>query len=634
MRKSDSLYIAAFVLYGLAFWGLYPLWDNASGILTVVPVGLVAVLRGMRAGLVGVVVSMAITWPLLIAIEQASLLEWVVDGGLLGLGALIATVLTVGYFQSLRKNLHEQLALREQAESALRDQEERYRVTAENAKQGIVVALDEELLYANPAFGRIYGLEKTSLTGTPQLGTLVPDATLEAIRQLASEGLAADGTHATRTVETQLTNGSQCTVDIVVAQAATRMGHATIVFFDDVTEARSREALLKEAQQKAEESLTQVTAMQGSLIASEKAAVIGRLVAGVAHELNNPLAAVLGYSELLQHELKGQNAANSVEIIASQAQRAARIVKDLLVSARETGPERRPLDLNALIERVAEVQKYSLSTKNIGLTLDLSSTLPPIVGDEHELQSVLFNLISNAEDAIDQAGRDGVITISTRHELDKVHIVVDDNGTGIQAKHLGHIFDPFFTTKEVGSGTGLGLSTTRAIVSGHDGQISIDSQVGEGTTVRVELPVPQEELEVQAPIAQPDGQEGDGTGRQAKALIVDDEAVIRELMTDILKTQGVEVETVASAEEAVAFLESNEPDVLFLDLRMPGMGGAVFYESLVHESPAVAARTVFVTGDLVSADNSAFLASASRPVIAKPFGVQQVLKALDEALIN
>lgn len=231
--------------------------------------------------------------------------------------------------------------------------------------------------------------------------------------------------------------------------------------------------------------------LQQQVIRSERLAAMGRLVAGVAHEMNNPLTAVLGHAQLLRLEAKDEATRQHAEIISNEAERAARIVRSLLSFARPGKPEKRPVSLNPLIEETLALRADELSIRNIAVTRDLAADIPPVAGDRHQLQQVLLNLLVNAEQAIGRGRGYGEVRIASSADPPRAwaRVTIEDNGPGIPPAFLDKIFDPFFTTREIGQGTGLGLSICHAVVSEHGGKIRAENRPEGGARLEVELPV-------------------------------------------------------------------------------------------------------------------------------------------------
>ncbi|MDD5190032.1 MAG: PAS domain S-box protein, partial [Dehalococcoidales bacterium] len=229
--------------------------------------------------------------------------------------------------------------------------------------------------------------------------------------------------------------------------------------------------------------------MQEQMIATDRLASIGELASGVAHELNNPLTSIIGFSELLLDKEIPADIKDDINLIHREAERTANIVKNLLTFARRHKEERRLSDLNSIIKLVLDMRAHEHKVRNIKVHTDLSPDLPRIMVDEFQIQQVFFNIIINAEYFMTETNGRGNLTISTRLVNDKVRVTVHDDGPGISPTAIGHIFDPFYTTKDVGKGTGLGLSICHGIVTAHQGSIRVESEPGKGSTFYVELPV-------------------------------------------------------------------------------------------------------------------------------------------------
>jgi two-component system NtrC family sensor kinase len=235
-------------------------------------------------------------------------------------------------------------------------------------------------------------------------------------------------------------------------------------------------------------NLTEEHRIQEQLRQTEKLAALGELVAGVAHELNNPLAGISAFAQLMMDDELADEHHESVRLIKREADRAVGVIRDLLTFARKTGPTRSLIDVNEMVELTLRLRGYSLRSAGIDLQVDLESALPAVPGDDQRLQQVLLNLIVNAEYALQRAERKH-LAVRTERDGDGVALYVTDSGVGMAEEVRQRIFEPFFTTKSAGEGTGLGLSVSYGIVRAHGGTITVESTPGEGTTFRVFLPV-------------------------------------------------------------------------------------------------------------------------------------------------
>ena len=245
---------------------------------------------------------------------------------------------------------------------------------------------------------------------------------------------------------------------------------------------------LNASRAEAQQALQSLKDTQAQLIQTEKLSAMGKFVAGIAHELNNPLTGVIGFSQMLQETGISENQTTVLNRIIGSAERCRRIVQGLLSFSRRSKSERKPTHVNDLVESAIDILDHELSGGNVEVVLDLSATLPEVLMDAHQMQQVFLNIINNSVQAMDERNGDKRLIVSTRLTDQQVVISFQDNGVGIDTGDLPNIFNPFFTTKPVGSGTGLGLSLAYGIVREHGGIIRAESQPGQGATFTVELP--------------------------------------------------------------------------------------------------------------------------------------------------
>ena len=377
--------------------------------------------------------------------------------------------------------------------------------------------------------------------------------------------------------------------------------------------------------------------LQQQLIQSEKLSAIGELISGIAHELNNPLTGVMGYSQLLQlrNDLDDRARENLLKI-NNLALRCQKIVQNLLSFARKQKPERTSSDINDILERTIELRNYELSVNDIEIERRLDPSLPRTIADAHQLQQVFLNVITNAEQAmLDSHGR-GKLVLQTRADLHKERIVIEisDNGPGIPEAHLTRIFDPFFTTKEVGRGTGLGLSLSYGIIKEHGGNIYARSKVGEGATFVVELPIiaAAPEARQATPELQALALKFENVIRGKRILVVDDEQYILDFFVEVFQMFPLEVETASNGLAARTKIENGAFDLVITDFKMPQMSGRELYEWIKRERPDLTRRIIFVTGDTVSVETRSFLEKNETRVLAKPFKIEEVQEIIEQAL--
>ena len=377
-----------------------------------------------------------------------------------------------------------------------------------------------------------------------------------------------------------------------------------------------------------ERAMQTVKSTQEQLIQSEKLSAVGQFVAGVAHELNNPLTAVIGFSELLQTAQTDEKTKGHLERIAKSAHRCHKIVHSLLSFARQEAPVRKLVDLHTVIDEVLEIMAYDLRTSNVSVVKEFAPTLPQIMADPHQLQQVFVNILGNARQAIEPIQQEGCIVIRTHSEEGWVVIEFQDNGPGIKPQHLARIFDPFFTTKPAGKGTGLGLSLSYGLIQEHGGKISAQSEPGHGATFLIELPVASNTTPsvrrsgTPFPFAAP----GAPTGKTI--LVIDDEQWILDLASELLRTEGHAVETASSGQQALELMARRKFDVLVSDWKMPGLNGIRLHEHLLATHPESAKRTLFMTGDVVSDTFQSFLAEHQLTCLSKPFAISEFRSAV------
>jgi PAS domain S-box-containing protein len=366
---------------------------------------------------------------------------------------------------------------------------------------------------------------------------------------------------------------------------------------------------------------------ESQLRRAERLASLGTLLSGVAHELNNPLAAIKSFAQLLLLDERPPEDREALEVIEREAARAAKIVADLRLVARQTersGGARDPVQLNDVVRGVLEIRGYTLQTHNVEVRADLARDLPPVLADRVEMEQVVLNLVLNAEHSLaDHPGRRRLI-VRTRSSALGVSLQVVDSGPGIPEEHLERIFDPFWTTKEPGQGTGLGLSLVHGIVAEHGGEIRVDSELGGGAAFAVELP--------RAPAAPARGP-SDAAVRPLRVLVVDDEAPIRRSLARYLERRGHRVDEASDGREALARLADagDEPyDVILADLRMPGLDGDRLLAELRAGGTGAEERLVFITGDALSDAAAAAHAASGIPVMFKPFELEEVARAVEQ----
>jgi PAS domain S-box-containing protein len=510
----------------------------------------------------------------------------------------------------------EDITERKKAEEALQASEARYRLLAENVRDVIwATDMDLRFTYVSPSV-KYLGDRTAEEVMSLSIGQLLAPSSQElATKAFAEELVMANSTSPdptrSRTLEVEFLRGdgsvlwAELKMNFIRDTAGRPVGILGVM--RDISERKKAEEERRQFEQKAQ-------------LASRLASV-GELAAGVAHEINNPLTGVIGYSELLMQEDVPERIKNDLEIINNGAKRVADVVKGLLKFARQTKPERTIVDINEIIEVTLRLRAYELETSNIKVTAKLAPDLPLTVADAGQLQQVFLNLLINAEMEMGLAHGKGKLIVKTEHTDNTIRITFKDDGPGIAKENLERIFEPFFSTREAGKGTGLGLSICHGIITEHGGRIWAESRQGKGATFIVELPVVAEK---RRSIRRQKTTRRHKVATKAKILVVDDEPVVRQLVTEVLTAEGHEVETTADGEDALNRIKNNGYSIILVDMKLPGISGGELYERVQMMAGPLAKRVVLITGDVMGADTEAFITRTKVPCITKPFDVKQL----------
>ena len=352
----------------------------------------------------------------------------------------------------------------------------------------------------------------------------------------------------------------------------------------------------------------------------------------MAHELNNPLSAVLGYSELLRKNEESEEALRDLERVVNAARRCKRIVLNLLSFARKHPPEKKHEDLNTCVRKVLDLKSYNLRAFRIRTELELDPELPATLFDYHQIEQVVVNLVTNAEQALHARERDRTITVRTYRRNDDVYLEVEDNGDGVPEEIRRRIFDPFFTTKDVGEGTGLGLSLAFGVLQEHDGALELlPARPGGGACFRLRLPLVAPPEVEQAFRAEAET-EGVRPLSGRRILVAEDEPMVLDLFSRVLEQEGASVTRARDGEEAWSKLVGADYDLVVADLRMPRMDGQELYEKVAEMRPELLRRFVFSTGDLLRQETVEFLESLPNGILTKPLQVETVRHVLTRTL--
>jgi len=456
---------------------------------------------------------------------------------------------------------------------------------------------------ANRMFAELIKLPVTALPGRPWL-TLLPPAWADPVARL----LAAPGDGV------EVRAGDRV---LLVTAIATDEPGAAVLLFDDQTEKRR---------------------LQEQLLQSEKMSAIGQLIAGVAHDLNNPLASVVGFSDLLGEAPDvPPRLAEPLAVIRQEAERASAIVRNLLSFARRQEGERQLQSIRPILESTHQLMKNQLLAARIELTLEFEPGLPEVEVHANQIKQVFVNIINNAAQAIagarPQAG--GRIQIVTKCQPDGISVSISDNGPGIPEALTQRVFEPFFSTKSEGEGTGLGLSICLGIVKEHGGSMSVEpggAGSGLGATFTVELPAgdrmglspSRRGAGTESTVPEVSGERPE----RLRVLVVDDEPHILHYMQATLESWGHEVVLARDGSQALKRALMQPFDLIICDLRMPRLGGREMFHTLARMHPTVADRIIFATGDTVRGDTLQFLEQLGRPFLQKPFKLDALRRVL------
>ena len=488
----------------------------------------------------------------------------------------------------------------------LSESEARYRAVLDNSPEAVLgLSREQWIVTWNRGAESIFGYRAAEIVGKPLNALFPPEAEKDFQRLLAEvmeKGSVRDFYLPGRTRGGQLLDLS---LSWGGSQSDFWMNKEWSVVIRDITRSRK---------------------LARQLVQSEKLSAVGRLISGIAHELNNPLQAVIGYAQFLAADkrLKGSE---DLKFIHQGALRCSKIIENLLLFVRQGGAEKRPVCVDKMVSAALELLDYKLSKADvIRVTMSLPQGLPPIDGNFQQLQQVLINLINNACDAM--AGQSGPkqILISGSEVEGKVRLEVADNGPGIAPGHQARIFEPFFSTKGEGRGTGLGLAICRQIVEEHGGTIGLSMRSGGGTCFVIELPA------ASGPAIRPGKPPLPGRAPKGRAvLLVDDEPAILCLLAKILAAEGCRVETAASLSEAVVKTGQRPFDLVVADAHLGDGSGLSLHEGWTRSSPFPSPPFLFITGDVLNTAMEKAFSARNLPLLYKPVDIRifkQAVRAL------
>ncbi len=463
----------------------------------------------------------------------------------------------------------------------------------------------------NPAAETLFGVPRARALGQELAPLILPEAALGGPRRLAS------GTHTARHQ-----SGREFPMQLMNFRVQIDGEPFDTAFITDLS-----------AQQ---DATAQIDRQRDALRQSEKLSAMGTLLAGVAHELNNPLAIVMGRASLLEEKAEGGAVQDDARRIREAAERCGRIVRTFLNMARQRPPSRSAVQINDTVRAAADMLGYTLRSHGIKVDLQLADAMPDVQADADQLGQVVLNLVVNAQQAMESMQGPRVLALATGVEAPRpgaagreprVWLRVSDTGPGVPVPARERLFEPFFTTKAAGFGTGLGLSVSRSIVREHGGDLVLEPRDG-GAVFRMSLPI----SGGAAPVSVPVPLDTASDDLHHRVLVVDDEAEIADLMRAVLEGAGFDVATAESGAVALEMLAEARFDAIVSDVRMPDIDGAALWRAVREQHPLLARRMLFVSGDTLSSQARQVLEETRCPSLDKPFARADLLAAVRAVL--
>ena len=494
----------------------------------------------------------------------------------------------------------------------------------DHAPTAIVTTSGEGLIVDfNPAAEGMFGFDRAQVMGRELVDVILPASHRGELQRLASAGdpvrnagWETVGRHA---------SGREFPIQLLAFQVQIDGEPFDTAFITDLSTQH--------------EAAGQIDRQRDALRQSEKLSAMGTLLAGVAHELNNPLAIVMGRASLLEEKAEGGEMQADARRIREAAERCGRIVRTFLNMARQKPPERHAVQLNDIVRAAADMLAYTLRSHGIQVQLQLADGMPEVQADADQLGQVVLNLMVNARQALEGTEPPRLLQVATGVEAvrtgrePRVWLRVADNGPGVPAAARTRLFEPFFTTKAAGFGTGLGLSVSRSIVREHGGELMLETSEAVapgrlGASFRLSLPISGEASPGSAPAPL-----DTGSGElHSRVLVVDDEVEIADLMRDVLESAGYDVATAESGAVALELLAEARFDAVVSDVRMPDLDGAALWRAVRERQPHLARRMLFVTGDTLSSQARQVLEESGCPGLDKPFAKADLLAAVRAAV--
>jgi two-component system NtrC family sensor kinase len=483
------------------------------------------------------------------------------------------------------------------------------------APDGIVV-IDEAscILEFNSAAKAMFGFRRGEVLGR-NIGTCIVPEHHEAAH---AEGFArylggAAPVMLGRRVETEgrRADGSLIPIELTVTEVPVERRRLFVAYVRDLTDRKAAEA--------------EAARQRNALHQSEKMSALGSLLAGIAHELNNPLSVVVGRAIMLEEDCSDPRQSDHLRRLRESAERCSRIAQTFLKMARQTPADRKPTRIAPVLQSAQDLVAYAARSTGVAIAIDPGDDLPPILADGDQIVQVLVNLMINAVQAMDGVGGARRLAVTARADRPAgvVVIEVDDTGPGIPDEVMPRIFEPFYTTKAVGVGTGVGLAVSYGMITAHGGTLTARNRPEGGARFALTLPLA-------------GGDVVDATGAVVRSsereprrnvLVVDDEPEVAALLADVLERAGHRVVTAANGAEALEAVANARFDAVFCDVKMPTLDGPSFRRSFRERPGAGDVRFIFVTGDHLGAARDGDRLDGC-PVVGEPFRPADVLAAL------
>lgn len=529
--------------------------------------------------------------------------------------------LAVAFNDMVRKIRERDTALRhekqelENALNQVRNTEERWRAMTERASDFILL-LDASLSphYVSSSLEAILGYSTEDISSRAPAELVHPEDRYAIRRVLARARRDSPGAPA-RQLRCRLRhrNGELRHLEALVSNLLDKVAvRGYVVNVRDITERVTAEA--------------EVCRQQETLRQNERLAAMGSLLAGVAHELNNPLFVITGRALMLEAATRGTEFQPAAYKIRDAADRCTRIVKTFLAMARQREQHRTAVRIDEVVQSALDVLEYTLRTSGVAVEYERGADIPELLADADQLHQVFMNLCINAQQAMMGTSGLRLLRISTRYMPEQriIQTTIVDTGPGIPADIRHRIFDPFFTTKSAGIGTGIGLSVCVGIVQAHGGTIEVSCPETGGTIFNLTLPLVAAEQTL-APIKRTEL-----CSLRRRVLVIDDEQEVRDILYDILTMANHDVHLCPEGSQALELLSQEHFDAIICDVRMPGMDGVDVFRNMHARWPDLAQRFVFMTGDSLSTASQQFISGTGQPCIEKPFTSENICHVIDQ----